>query len=74
MKSRSLAPCHPPSAARWQVTAAPHNTVTENKIIEVSHMKRLRKKISRSAKDLTDDEINRWTKSNDVLIGWKRRI
>jgi hypothetical protein len=30
-------------------------------------MKRLRKKISRSVKDLTDDEINCW-KSNDLFI------
>jgi hypothetical protein len=30
-------------------------------------MKRLRKKISRSVKDATDDEIIRWTKSNDLF-------
>jgi hypothetical protein len=30
-------------------------------------MKKLRKKISRLAKDATDDEIIRWTKSNDLF-------
>ena len=31
-------------------------------------MKKLRKKISRLAKDVTDDEIIRWTKSNDLFV------
>ena len=30
-------------------------------------MKKLRKKISRLAKDATDDEVMRWTKSYDVF-------
>jgi hypothetical protein len=30
-------------------------------------VKKLRKKISRFAKDATDDEIIRWTKSNDLF-------
>ena len=46
------------------------NTMTEAQkkaLSEISEMKKTRRKISRLANDATDDEIIRWTKSNDVF-------
>jgi hypothetical protein len=40
---------------------------TEKSLSEVSKMKKLKRRISRLAKDATDNEIIRWTKSNDVF-------
>ena len=45
-----------------------HYTLAEaKKITSRTQLKKLRKKISRLRKDATDDEIIRWTKSNDLF-------
>jgi hypothetical protein len=66
----SLSPCHLSGSAWSQVTGLSykHNDrSTEKALSEISQMKKLRKKISRLAKDATDDEVICWTKSHDVF-------
>jgi hypothetical protein len=53
------------SAVDW-APAVPYKH-NEKALLKISEMKKPRRKISRLAKDATDDEIIRWTKSNDVF-------
>ena len=67
---RSLSPCHLSGSARSKVTGLSykHNDrSTEKALSGTSQIKKLKKKISRLAKDATDDEVIRWTKSHDVF-------
>jgi hypothetical protein len=55
------------SVKRPRIAYKHNDRSTEKALSETSEMKKPRRKISRLAKDATDDEIIRWTKSNDVF-------